>query len=249
MKKRLTTTRKDEIFKRFWNQNDRFASLLNTVLFEGKDMIRPEELSDSNDGKSAETQGEMNTVVKKTGHSAEFVLTGIEDPRDMPLQLLYQDSLGYLKECQEILKGRGENKDDMDEVLAALHEEDRLKPIINLVFYYGKEPWNGATSLKEMFPHVPEKIREVFPDYRINLIQAREAERYHFDNKDLQDAFTLAELAYKEEKDKVYAYLKDNKVGSDVAAMAGVFADHDSLIESGLEMDKVAAGCGAKCHQ
>ena len=173
MKKRLTTTRKDEIFKKFWNQKDRFASLLNTVLFEGKDMIRPEELSDSNDGKSAETQGEMNTVVKKTGHSAEFVLTGIEDPRDMPLQLLYQDSVGYLKECQEILKGRGENKDDMDEVLAALHEEDRLKPIINLVLYYGKEPWNGATSLKEMFPHVPEKIREVFPDYRINLIQAR----------------------------------------------------------------------------
>lgn len=241
MKKGFTTTRKDEIFKKFWNQNDRFASLLNTVLFEGKDMIRPEELSDSNDGKSAETPGETNTVVKKTGHGAELVLTGIEDPRDMPLQLLYQDSLGYLKECQEILKRRDENKDDIDEVLEALHEEDRLKPIINLVLYYGKEPWNGAMSLKEMFPHVPEKIREVFPDYRINLIQARDAERYHFDNKDLQDAFTLAELAYKEEMDKVYAYLKDNKVDSDVAAMAGVFADHDSLIESGLEMDKDAA--------
>ena len=246
MKKRLTTTRKDEIFKKFWNQNDRFASLLNTVLCEGKDMIRPEELSNSNDGKSAETPGEMNTVVKKTGHSAEFVLTGIEDPRDMPLQLLYQDSLGYLKECQEILKRRDENKDDIDEVLEALHEEDRLKPIINLVLYYGKEPWNGATSLKEMFPHVPEKIREVFPDYRINLIQARDAEHYHFDNKDLQDTFTLAELAYKDEMDKVYAYLKDNKVDSDVAAMAGVLADHDSLIESGLEMDKDADGCGAK---
>lgn len=250
MKKRLTTTRKDEIFKKFWNQNDHFASLLNTVLFEGKPMISPEELGDSNDGENAETPGEMNTVVKKTGHGAEFVLTGIKDPRDIPLQLLYQDSVGYLKECQEILKGRGENKEDMDEVLAALHEEDRLKPIINLVLYYGKEPWNGATSLKEMFPHVPEKIRKVFPDYRINLIQAREAERYHFDNKDLQDAFTLAELAYKDEVDKVYAYLKDNKVASDVAAMAGVFADYDSLIESGLEMDKdAAAGCGAKCHQ
>ena len=67
MKKRLTTTRKDEIFKKFWNQNDRFASFLNAVLFEGKPMIRPEELSDSNDGENAETPGEMNTVVKKTG--------------------------------------------------------------------------------------------------------------------------------------------------------------------------------------
>lgn len=246
----MTTTRKDEIFKNFWNQNDRFARFLNTVLFEGKYMIRPEELSDSNDEEilnvSVETPGEMNTVVKKTGHGAEFVLTGIKAPQDIPLQILYQDSLGYLKECQEILKGRDENKDDIDEVLDALHEEDRLKPIINIVLYYGKEPWNGATSLKEMFPHVPEKIREVFLDYRINLIQARDTEHYHFDNKDLQDTFTLAELAYKDEMDKVYAYLKDNKVGADVAAMAGVFADHDLLIESGLEMDKDAAGCGAK---
>ena len=134
MKKRLTTTRKDEIFKNFWDQNDRFASLLNTVLFEGKHMIRPEELSDSNDGESVATLCEMDTVVKKTGPGAEFVLTGIEDPRDIPLQLLYQDSVGYLKECQEILKGRGENKDDMDEVLAALHEEDRLKQSLTLCF-------------------------------------------------------------------------------------------------------------------
>lgn len=250
MKKRLTTTRNDEIFKSFWNQNDRFASLLNTVLFEGNHMIRAEELSDLNDEEtpnvSVETPGERNTVVKKTGHGAEFVLTGIEDLRDIPLQLLYQDSLGYLKECQEILKGRDENKDDMDEVLDALHEEDRLKPIINLVLYYGKDPWNGATSLKEMFSHVPERIRKAFPDYRINLIQARDAERYHFDNKDLQDVFTMTKLTYKDEMDKVYAYLKDNKVDSDVAAMAGVFADRAPLIESGLEMDKDAVGCGAK---
>ena len=94
-----------------------------------------------------------------------------------------------------------------------------------------------------------KRLGRFSPDYRINLIQVRDAKHYHFDNKDLQEAFTLAELPYKDEMDIVYAYLKDNKVGSDVAAMAGVFADYDSLIESGLEMDKDAAGCGAKCHQ
>ena len=144
MKKRLTTTRKDEIFKNFWDQNDRFAGLLNTVLFEGKHMIRPEELSDSNDGESVATLCEMDTVVKKTGPGAEFVLTGIEDPRDIPLQLLYQDSVGYLKECQEILKGRGENKDDMDEVLAALHEEDRTGLSQSLTLYFTMEKSHGT---------------------------------------------------------------------------------------------------------
>ena len=107
----MTTTRKDEIFKNFWNQNDRFASLLNTVLFEGKHMIRPEELSDSANGETlnvcTETAGEMNTVVKKTGHGAEFVLTGIEDRRDMPLQLLYQDSIRISERVPENPKRTG----------------------------------------------------------------------------------------------------------------------------------------------
>lgn len=59
----------------------------------------------------------------------------------------------------------------------------------------------------------------------------------------------MAELAYKDEMDKVYAYLKDNKVRSVAAVMVGVFAVHNSHVESGLEMDKDAAGCGTKCHQ
>ena len=70
-------------------------------------MIRVEELSDSNDGENAETPGEMNTVVKKTGHGAEFVLTGIEDPRDMPLQLLYQDSIRISERVPENPKRTG----------------------------------------------------------------------------------------------------------------------------------------------
>ena len=36
----------DIIFKEFWRQNDRFASLFNTVVFEGEEVIKPEELSE-----------------------------------------------------------------------------------------------------------------------------------------------------------------------------------------------------------
>ena len=49
----------------------------------------------------------MNTVVKKTGHGAEFVLTGIEDRRDMPLQLLYQDSIRISERVPENPKRTG----------------------------------------------------------------------------------------------------------------------------------------------
>ena len=36
----------DIIFKEFWRQNDRFASLFNTIVFEGEEVIKPEELSE-----------------------------------------------------------------------------------------------------------------------------------------------------------------------------------------------------------
>ena len=42
------TIRPDVIFKDFWRENDRFASLFNTVVFGGNEVIKPEELSDSN---------------------------------------------------------------------------------------------------------------------------------------------------------------------------------------------------------
>lgn len=229
VKQRETTISENEIFRNFWKNNDRFASLFNAAVFGGEDVVKPEVLIDSDNTEipngCAEISDEMNTVVKKTGYGVEFVLTGIKDQRDMPLHLLYQDSLGYLKECREIVQSRQEIHyiDNTDEVLGALSKEDRLKPIINLVMYYGKEPWNGTMSLKEMFPNVPEAIRAVLPDYRINLIQVKEAAGcYHFDNKDLQDVFQMAEFVCKDEIDKMYDYMKENKVKSEVAAMLEV---------------------------
>ena len=34
----------DVILKEFWRQNDRFADLFNAVVFQGKQVLRPEDL-------------------------------------------------------------------------------------------------------------------------------------------------------------------------------------------------------------
>ena len=38
--------RKDTVLKNYWRNNDRFADFFNAVLFEGRQVIKPEELED-----------------------------------------------------------------------------------------------------------------------------------------------------------------------------------------------------------
>ena len=109
----------DIIFKEFWRQNDRFASLFNTVVFEGEEVIKPEELSELDTDVSTmvefneykETLSRARDVVKKAAHGVDFVIMGIENQRKthygMPLRVMIYDALGYLKEYQEIPESTG----------------------------------------------------------------------------------------------------------------------------------------------
>lgn len=47
MKQRETTISENEIFRNFWKNNDRFASLFNAAVFGGEDVVKPEVLIDS----------------------------------------------------------------------------------------------------------------------------------------------------------------------------------------------------------
>ena len=52
---------------------------------------------------------------------------------------------------------------------------DRLIPIISLVFYYGSDPWDGPQGLYDMFRlegNEEEKVvlEKYLPNYKINLV-------------------------------------------------------------------------------
>lgn len=200
------TIRPDVIFKNFWRENDRFASLFNTVVFGGKEVIKPEELSELDTdvsnvmelGEYKETLTRARDVVKRAAYGVDFVIMGIENQSrvhyGMPLRVMLYDSLGYLKECREIARQHQKNGDKAtpDEFLSGLHKDDRLHPIISIVIYYNEKPWDGPKSLKDLVVEMPEEISQVFSDYRMNLLQVVESERYHFSNEDVQDVFETA---------------------------------------------------------
>ena len=219
------------------------------MVFGGKEIIKPEELSELDTdvsnvvelGEYKETLTRARDIVKRAAYGVDFVIMGIENQTrvhyGMPLRVMLYDSLGYLKECREIARQHRKDGDRAtpEEFLSGLHKEDRLHPIISIVIYYSEKPWDGPKSLKDLVVEMPEEISRVVSDYRMNLLQVGESERYHFDNEDVQDVFETARLIYKGEFDQVKEMFGDRTVKSDVGAMIGVMTDSDLIVERAYE--------------
>ena len=106
----------DTVLKDFWRDNARFADLFNAALFQGRQVIHPGELEESDTDISSilKWSGHMETVqkildvVKRRAHGIDFVILGLENQQrvhfGMPLRIMLGDALGYLKEYQEIAK-------------------------------------------------------------------------------------------------------------------------------------------------
>lgn len=202
----------DVVFKNFWRDNERFASLFNTVVFNGTEVVHPESLQEVDSEvsnivgfkKYKETLVKSRDMVKKTAHGVDFVIMGIKSQMKihyaMPLRVMLYDALGYLKEYQVLSRSNRKTGEPMsaEEFLSGLRKSDRLHPIISLAIYYGEEPWDGPLSLRDMIIDMPDEIADVFSNYQMNLMQVRESSRYHFSNGDVQTVFEIAGYIFEE---------------------------------------------------
>lgn len=83
----MKSTKADVIFKGFWRVNEHFADLFNTVVFHGKEILKPEILEEMDTDVSGviemkdykETLSRTRDVIKKTAYGVEFVVLGIEN--------------------------------------------------------------------------------------------------------------------------------------------------------------------------
>ena len=72
----------DTILKNFWKNNEHFADLFNAALFNGSQVIKPEDLSEADTDVSSllkfnnhtETIQRIWDVVKKTAYGVDFVI-------------------------------------------------------------------------------------------------------------------------------------------------------------------------------
>lgn len=240
VKNRVT---QDTALKNFWRDNERFADLFNAVLFNGKEVLKAEDLEEVDTDVSSivrfdkhiETVKRILDVVRKTAYGVDFVIWGLENQGKihyaMPLRHMIGDSLIYLKEYQGIAAKNRKEKDfqSSEEFLSAMKKTDRLHPVITLCVYYGEEEWDGPHNLLEML-EIPEDLEGLVSDYKMNLIQVRESEKFPFKNEDVNTVFDIVRKIYNEEYAKITDIYKDKNISTELGVIIGSIVESKQLI-------------------
>ncbi|MDO4309091.1 MAG: hypothetical protein Q4C77_20010 [Eubacteriales bacterium] len=247
-KKKVKT---DVVLKDFWRQNERFADLFNAVVFQGKEVLKPEALQEMDTDLSGiirfkdyeESLVRTRDVVKKMAFGVEFAVLGIEAQQRihyaMPLRTLLYDGMGYLKEYQQISRSRKTEAGSMteDEFLSGMCREDRLHPIISIVVYYSEHIWDGPMCLKDMIVEMPEEIERIFADYKMNLVQVRESDQYVFHNEDVKTVFEVSREIFKGNFDKIRTKYRDKEIKSELITVIGKITDSAELMRQGSSQE------------
>ena len=241
----------DTILKNFWRNNNHFADLFNAVLFNGEQILNPEDLVEADTDVSsivkfnghAETVQKIWDVVKKTAHGVDFVIWGLEDQAKihyaMPLRHMLGDSFSYLKEYNEIATRNKAEKgfESSDEFLSNFKKTDRLHPVISLCVYYGEKEWDGPFSLTDML-EIPEKLEPLVSDYKMNLLELRKSGLLQFHNSDVDTVFDVSRSIYERNFEKINTIYKEKAIPSELGIVIGAITESQKLIDHALRSEE-----------
>lgn len=210
------------------SDRERFADLFNGTLFDGKQLIHPEDLEDLDretdiliTGKSGKTRGlqRYRDIAKRWKGGSDLMVLACESQAKihyaMPVRNMLYDSLTYTDQIRQ-LWGKSADRSGMtgEEYLSSFRKSDRIYPVITLVFYYDLKPWDGPTDLYGMFGlHengvADNIIRKYVPNYHINLLDAGAVRNLKHFQTDLQQIFGV--LKYRGNKTGLQNYMQENR--------------------------------------
>ena len=111
-----------------------------------------------------------------------------------------------------------------------MRKEDRLHSVITLTVYYGEKQWDGPYCLKDMIVEMPEEIAAIFSDYKMNLLEVRNSDRYVFNNTDVQSVFEITRDIFAGHFERIQEKYGHKELGSDLLTVIGQMAGSKELI-------------------
>lgn len=188
--------------RRFISQNEVFADIFNYHLYQGKQVIKEDDLEERdstelavlNQDEKAYAVEKIRDILKecviKTIAQAVYLILGIENQSQlhyaMPVRKFLYDALSYTKQVEEISKKniREKKYKNRAEYLSGFRKEDKLKPVITLVVYWGADEWDAPRSLHEMLEVDDPDILQFVDDYKLKLVipgEITDFEKFHSD--------------------------------------------------------------------
>lgn len=163
----------------FYEDKGRFADVFNGVLFNGREVMKPEELEAEDSVKVRLRDGETgkkiicDKICKWKGKYVSLLVLENQSYVDyrMVLRVMESEVIGYDTQRKEVNRKNLEEGIKLvgDEYPSGIKKGQKLVPIITLVLYMGKDKlWDGARSLYEML-EVDEEIKPFVNDFKLNL--------------------------------------------------------------------------------
>ena len=224
----------DTVTKQYVSDPKVFADAFNYLIYDGEQIIRPEQLTDLDatqfaipyreeaEGKPEATQkyrDVLKSAIIKQDDEAAYILLGIENQTDihyaMPVRNIIYDALQYGKQVADIAaKHRASDGDSKGhsrgEYLSGFYKEDKITPVITLVLHFGADEWDGPLSLHEMMDVKNESILSFVQDYRMHLIDpaklnAEDLKRFSTSLREV-----IGYIKYSKNKERLTEFLKSN---------------------------------------
>ncbi len=151
---------KDMVEKILEDYEDVFADIVNVLLFQGEQVVKPENLVPANiqsqykadDGKLHEQERDVAKIEKRNG--VHFALYGLENQEKiekyMPFQIFGYEGAFYRSQYSS--------------------EKAEKYPVVTLVLYYGERHWTQPKQLKSLL-NIPSQLDAYVNDVKVNVFE------------------------------------------------------------------------------
>ena len=177
--------------------NDVFADIVNVLLFDGKELVKEDELEqespDSNykvDGKHHELKRDVAKYWKH--NNIRIALVGLENQIEtdkyMPIRVMSYDATAYRQQLLNQYETDPETGKQVKKKNA-----DPIYPVVTMVLYFGNIPWKKYKTLLEVV-EVPDELKPYVSDYNTNIFEIawlsnEQVEKFKSDFKIVADYF------------------------------------------------------------
>ena len=162
---------KDMTEKALEAYSDVFADMMNQFLFDGKDIVREEDLIQMRErsvyyGDKSLREQERDTVKPWQHGQIQIAYVGFENEsasqQDMPLRVLGYDGASYRDQIHYVTDKDGSRRKVVTPT-----------PVVTIVLYFGyKKRWDGPLTLYELLgDRLRDDLKPYVNDYHINLIE------------------------------------------------------------------------------
>ena len=224
--------------------------MVNGVGFEGQQFVKAEDLMerDTQTGLWLKPFGALRKrwerikyrdAIRKVAIGMNFMVVGIEHQNLtdylMPLRVMLYDAAEYQKQADEIRKKiRKRRGIRAAEFLSGFAKDSRLYPCMTIVLYWGREEWDGEQDLYGIldFSSIPQSLRKLINNYRINLVEVRKFKDTSVFHTDLKQVFDFIRCS--DDKTKLQELVENDpaytEMEEDAFELVAAFTDSEELM-------------------